>query len=195
MATSDIQICNNALLRLGASTITSFDDGTTAANACNQVYEQVRDALLRMHTWNFALTRVALAADSAAPSFEYSYQYTLPSDFIRVQEIYQQNGPYRIEGQKLVTDMVAPLNLVYVSKITDPTQFDPLFVEVLTLLILVRIGPRIAGAGFNPQEYMAELNQAMLKAQLSDSQDSSPKDLDLGYFTDGRYSGSRWWGW
>lgn len=194
MATSDIQICNNALLRLGASTITSFGDGTTASNACDQVYSQARDALLRMHTWNFAIARVALAADSEAPSFEYNYQYTLPSDFIRVQEIYGQVGGYTIEGSKILTDMAAPLNLVYVSRVTDTTQYDPLFVEALTVLILMRIGPRISGAGFNPAEHVAEFNQLVLKAQMSDSQDISPKELDLGFFVDGRLQGTNFWG-
>ena len=33
--TSKVQICNMALSRLGASTITSLTDNTTEANLCN----------------------------------------------------------------------------------------------------------------------------------------------------------------
>lgn len=190
--TSEVQICNNALLRIGASTITSITDGTTISNACNQAYSVARDSLIRSHFWNFTLTRVALAADTATPAFEYSYQYTLPSDFIRVKSIFNQTSPYKIEQTKLLTNQSAPLNMIYIKQVTDVAKFDALFVEALILLIVIKVGNRVAGDGFNVGPFQQELQQVLLRAQMVDAQDSSPDQFDMGFFNDARYTNSYW---
>jgi hypothetical protein len=184
---SDVAICNNALLRIGASTITSLDDGTTSSNILNQVYEPTRDSLLRKHFWNFATKRVALAADSVAPAFEWQYSYPLPSDFIRMNRIYNVTSPYKIEGTNLLTDQAAPLNIVYIARITDPTQFDPLFVEILTLTLAVKIANRLGGDGYNVSVLYQELSQMMNSGQMVDAQDDSPDALVIDTFTNARY--------
>jgi hypothetical protein len=89
MATSVVDICNNALIRIGSKTITSLSDGDKVANSCNLLYTQTRDLLLRQHFWNFAVTRVQLASESTSPGFEFDYSYPLPSDFIRAIGLYE----------------------------------------------------------------------------------------------------------
>lgn len=192
--TSEVQLCNNALLRLGTNTITSLTDGTTAANACNQAYSPTRDALLRMHLWNFAIKRTALAADVATPSFEFNYQYTLPVDFIRVHRIYNQTSPFTIEGPKLISDQAAPLNLVYVSRITDVTKFDPIFTEALILALMLHIGPRIQGDGYVAGDTMRQYKDMLITAQIADAQDGTPINIDASTFMDARDGGGgAWW--
>lgn len=183
---SEVAICNLALLKLGDNPITSLEDGTTASNACALVYNQTRDSLLRRHFWNFSLKRVALAADVSAPAFRFNYQYTLPSDFIRVQEIFQQNSDYVIEGTKLLTDDTAPLKMRYVSRVTDTSLFDPLFVDALVLLIVIKIGARIQGDAFDPRASAQELQQVLLEAKMVDAQDGSPQQLQINTFTNSR---------
>jgi hypothetical protein len=61
MASSDIEICNLALSRLGADTITSLTaDATKEDRLCNQFYAQFRDELLRSFAWNFAVKSTPL---------------------------------------------------------------------------------------------------------------------------------------
>jgi hypothetical protein len=61
MATSDVQVCNLALSRIGASTITSLTaDSTKEDRLCNQFYSQFRDELLKSFVWNFALKTTPL---------------------------------------------------------------------------------------------------------------------------------------
>jgi hypothetical protein len=190
--TSEVQICNNALLRIGASTITSLTDGTTISNACNQAYSVARDALLRSHFWNFTLTRTSLAADVTTPAFEFSTQYTLPADFIRIKTIHNQTSPYKIEQTKLLTNQSAPLNIIYIKQVTDVAKFDPLFVEALILLIVIKVGNRVAGDGFNVGPFQQELQQTLLRAQMVDAQDGSPDQLEMSFFNDARYANSYW---
>ena len=64
MATSVIEICNNALVDLGEEPITSLADNTKAARLCNQRWPAVRDAVLRAHPWNCAVTLARLAASA-----------------------------------------------------------------------------------------------------------------------------------
>ena len=82
---SKTDICNSALLRVGASTITDIADDSPEARACSIQYDSNRRSELRRHPWNFAITRVVLAPDSSAPvDKNYTYQFTLPSDCLRV---------------------------------------------------------------------------------------------------------------
>jgi len=60
MATSDVEICNSALQKIGAETITTLSDNTRRAALCNRQYDKVRKKLLRAHPWNFAIRRAAL---------------------------------------------------------------------------------------------------------------------------------------
>lgn len=61
MAADSVELCNLALAHLGEAPITALNDGTARANACDRVYELVRDELLRSHRWNFAVARSALS--------------------------------------------------------------------------------------------------------------------------------------
>ena len=90
MATTEVDLCNRALLLLGASTITSITgaDISSRAVACSIIYPPLRDALLAMHPWRFATGKVQLARLSAAPVNEWKYAYQLPSDLIA--------GPYAV---------------------------------------------------------------------------------------------------
>lgn len=180
---SNVAICNLALLRLGTNPITSLTEGTTAANACNLVFDHCRETLLRRHLWNFAIEQVLLAADTSTPSFKYSNKFPLPADFLRVKEIYEQGSPYEIDGQFIHTDDGAPLKFSYVKDITDPTKFDSLFVEALVLMIVLKIGARIQGDGFNPAIYAEELNRVLLDAKRVDAQDASPQQWTIDTFT------------
>ncbi len=60
MATSDVEICNSALQKLGAETITTLADNSRRASLCNRQYDKIRKKLLRAHPWNFAIKRAAL---------------------------------------------------------------------------------------------------------------------------------------
>ncbi len=61
MAISSIALCSRALLKLGADTLASFDEGTAEAEVAANLYPSVRDALLSAHPWSFATGQMTLA--------------------------------------------------------------------------------------------------------------------------------------
>ena len=58
MAASAVEICNKALLQLGEEPITLLTDNNKRAEKCNLIYDDIRDSLVSMHPWKFALRRV-----------------------------------------------------------------------------------------------------------------------------------------
>jgi len=71
MATTEVTISNSALIKLGAETITTFEDDNKRARLCKNQYPLMRDKLLRSHPWNFNTKRVELGLLAAAPEFGY----------------------------------------------------------------------------------------------------------------------------
>lgn len=138
---SDVEVANVALTLLGSARIASFDDNIKAAREISAIYETVRDATLAGQNWNFAKARAELPALVDPPvGNQFSAQYQLPTDCLRVvmvgdryvgADLTDYRGSpteeYAIEGRKILTDWSAPLLVKYISRVTDPNLFDPLF--------------------------------------------------------------------
>ena len=111
MAT-EVSICSNALRRLGDNPITSLTDDTERARLCNSFYADARDAVLRLHPWNFAITRASLAQIiSIHHAYGFAYQYSLPTSpyCLRVLGMEYEDYIFKIEnystqGRVLLTD-------------------------------------------------------------------------------------------
>ena len=171
MATSVVQIVNNALVKIGANAILTLTEDTEAARAANLVYDQIRDACIRDHVWNFAVNRVELAQNSTAPAFGFSYQYNLPSDCLRVLQMDDMSTLYKIEGGKLLTDD-GTAKILYLARVEDVNLFDAMFIEAYSLRLAADIAYDITAsqtvAGNAETKYAAKLQQA----RLIDAQES-----------------------
>lgn len=154
MAETNTTICNQALGKLGSNRIIDFEDNSENSPQiiqCRLHFEPTRDALGRSHSWRFARARAELVEDSEAPDFEWDNQFILPDDFLRFRSIFEEDGTtsksrrHSIEGQLLLTNL-SEVSLRYIKKVTDPAEFDPLFVKVFVLLLADEmIGPLAGG--------------------------------------------------
>lgn len=142
VVSSEVDICNLALQRLGAKAISALSEDSTAGRECNRVYAHARDSELRAHPWNFARARVSLAASSTDPLFGLGKQYPLPNDFLRILPDNEVRD-WQIEGRSILTDDGEPLQLVYIKRVTDPNDFDELFITLLVARIAVDIAEKI----------------------------------------------------
>lgn len=133
---TETDICNMALSRLGEARIVSLSDSTTAGRLAALHYAPTRDAVLRSHRWNFALRRATLSEMAAAPAFGWAHQFHLPADWLRVCELNaSEEGlgrEWKIEAGTLLTD-AETAQIVYVARVTEAEQFDPLFAQALAL--------------------------------------------------------------
>lgn len=185
--TSDVSICNIALMRLGSNPISSLTEGTTAANACNLVYDHLRRSLLSEHFWNFSMKREELSIDMSAPLFGNHNKFPLPNDFLRMREVYNQSSPYSIEEGYIYTNDPAPLMIRYVKDMDNVSEFSPLFINCLVLQIIIHIGARIQGEGFSPVPYVEQFDRELMKAKKVDAQDNTPEQFKVTPFTHSRH--------
>lgn len=82
--TDQVEIANIALTILGANLITSFDDDSDEAKLMRLHYGPARDATLEVQEWTFAVKRFTPDPDVEKPLFGWQFQYTIPSDIIRM---------------------------------------------------------------------------------------------------------------
>ena len=175
---SDVDICNSALNMIGASNIVSLTEDSRAARVCNKRYEFVRDAVSRAHPWNCLVRRASIAADADSPAFEFEYQFTLPNNpyclrIIRPQDI---DTIYRIEGRKVLAN-TTPFKFIYIARVTDPNEYDQLFIET----IAARLAADISYALVNSATLTASLfdiyNQKLSEARFVDATEGTPDNV------------------
>jgi len=188
MATSDVSICNLALQKLGASRIVSLTEDSPNARACNACYEAMRDLELRKHRWSFAITRVALAADATAPVFGPAYQYTLPAGFLRLLEPDPEANyntlDWTIESgsngsRKLLTNFTAPVQIRYIRRVTDPTEFDSAFVEVLACRIAIQTCEAITQSNSKKEDVKEQYRDAAREARRANAIEAVSGELPV----------------
>ena len=191
MAT-EVSICANALRRLGDDPITSLTDDTERARLCNAFYSDARDAVLRSHPWNFAITRATLAQLSDTPAYGFNYQYALPTNpyCLRVLEMEYKDYIFKVEnvathGRVLLTDE-GTAKILYIARITDTNLFDAMFVDTLTAKLAVDLAYPVTNS-MQVQTNMQKLYQLKLsEARSIDGQEGFIDDLVSNTFTDFR---------
>lgn len=189
---SEVDICNRALIKLGAATIISLDDDDPKATALNVSYQLVRDAELRRRRWRFSLKRASLPALSDAPAFGFNYQFQLPSEpiclrVIQVGEFHvgldsadyrgSSNSLFSIENGKILTSLAAPLKMRYIAQITDTSLFDAAFVEALASRLAYECCERITQSDSKRQLAMSDYRMSIREATLSNALEVPPEHI------------------
>lgn len=153
---STVEICNQALVKVGAERITSLSDDSENAAVLNAIFDVKRDAELAAHPWTFAIKRDSIPASATAPAFGWAYSYPLPSDYLALVEVGEDftfydsttGALFVIESDPatgapaLLTDATSPLDLRYVYRVTNPGRFPAPFVEALACRLAAEICER-----------------------------------------------------
>ena len=175
---SDVDICNSALNAIGASNIISLTEDSRAARVCNQRYEFVRDSVFRAHPWNCLISRVEVAADSTAPAFEFEYAHTLPTDpyCLRVLRPQDPDSVFKIEGRKLLAN-TTPFKFIYISRVTDPNQYDQLLIEALSARLAADISYALVNSATLTQSLYAIYESKLSEARFVDATEGTPDNV------------------
>jgi len=83
------------------------------------------------------------------PETYWDYRYDLPSDFSRFTNKWLKHNEtrYALEGNKILCDETE-LNINYIKKVTDPTEFDDLFTEVLIYDLAIKLTFTLMGGSY-----------------------------------------------
>ena len=185
MATSDVDICNRALSRLGTrATISALDENSTEARTVSIWYAATRDTLLRAHDWNFARRRVILAAQGAAPT-GWTFRYALPTDCIRLLRITVANSAdsarFEVAGDstsRFVLCDEPSAEAVYTARVDDPNLYDAGFSSALVDQLAAHIAYPITQKTETAVR-LAQLARAALgEAMAADVNEAAPVEGD-----------------
>lgn len=175
MATTEVSICNSALIKLGADQITSLSDESKEAVLCNAQYAKIRDMLLYSHPWNFATTRVELTTNANESAWGGLNEFELPADYLRVIDLDFQNYPdyeWYVEGGLLYVS-ADTVNIKYIAQVTDPTLFSAGFVELLAMALANEISYALTQSATIKQGIQAEYARMLADMRSFDSQEGT----------------------
>lgn len=177
---SPADVLNVALRQIGyRMRVGSLFDGSEAASQALDIYAQTRDAVLRSANWSFAekIAAGVLTAPQTPPQ-PWLFEYTYPTDCMRLRNVFNatyladQNNPlpvrYTVAGPdnaKVVWTRVAGPTFVYTRQVTDPTRWEPLFVETLA----TQLGERLAAVLNIKEGTKMEMERAKLIGSLAES--------------------------
>lgn len=194
---SVVDICNRALQKLGAKRISALTDETPSGRACSLAYPIIRRSEIRKHDWNFAIKRASLAADSPAPTWGRQNSFTLPSDWLRLAPSYPEafnSNPnvvgvtvaatatfsgmqdWVIEGDRIVTNDVAPLQIRYIADITNVALWDSLFAEVCSTALALEICEELTQSNTKKSDLMIMYKAIVDEAKLTNAIEVAPND-------------------
>ncbi len=181
MATSVIEICNNALQDIGEESISSFLDENKAARLCNQRWPTTRDAVLRAHPWNCAMSQAELAAGTTSPIWKWDYRYRLPEDFLRIVHVVNAEENFidhwEVQGGLILCNEQAPLYISYVRRETNPQKYDALLVETLSARMAAVLAYPLTGSSSLGQNFWEVYRDKMLEARGVDAREGVPDSV------------------
>tara|TARA_R100000988_G_scaffold78127_1_gene41999 strand:- start:4 stop:558 length:555 start_codon:yes stop_codon:yes gene_type:complete len=177
MAGSIVDIANKGLTYLGANAITALTDDTVEGRAINRIHEQSRQYCLRDHPWNFAMTRVSLAADTTTPVWEYANLFPWPSNCLRIIEV-DTTEEWAVEGRNIVSDAAAPLNILYIADITDTSIYDAKFTEAFAMRLASDVAYEITSSQTVVASASAAYQTLIQEARLVDAQETTSASED-----------------
>jgi hypothetical protein len=185
-----VDIMNIALTHLGKNPIVDPDQNTAFAIKIKSVYDVVRQDLLRIHTWNFAETRVILGVNSTAPSFGWSYAFDLPTGCLRINQV--KLSPTDLESTDYVKEgnqILCNSNVVYLYYNQDITQeilMDPMFVSLFGLKLAIRTCEAITSNESLLRNLNAMWKEEKPSTMLIDSVEKGPQELNVNYLLTAR---------
>lgn len=143
---SDITICNQALVRIGATQISSLTEGGDLANTCFRLYSNLRDSLLSAYPWSFSMKKRQLGRLVTAPTNEWKYQFQLPdtllSGVIAVFASGEQSAEpirygWEIYGDKVLSNYEQLW--IDCQETVDESDMPPYFVRLLSMALSAEI--------------------------------------------------------
>lgn len=212
LPTSDVDLCSNALVLLGAQAIQNLSDNNDSARICNRVYGQIRNAVFRAHPWRCLRTRALLVSTTTTtviggvttfthpvqvwPTNDTVFSYQLPPDCLKVLHTSAEDtDDWWVEGRELITTFgstgstAVTFGILYTSLVLDVARYDSLLAEALTACIAANIAYAVTGGKQNAQIFY-QLYQAKLEeARTNDGQEGSPDILTEDDLIDVRQSG------
>lgn len=188
---SQIEICNQALTKLGATRITSLSDPSKQAKTLAAIYAFNRDLELAAHPWTFALARAALPASTTVPAFGWGKAFPLPAGYLRMVEVgenyvmYQSDTHelFQIEGNAILCSEGSPLNIRFVQRVENAGLYSAPFAAALACRLAAEAAEDLTQSATKRELAWKEYDQAIKTARRVNAIELPPRPI----------ADSAWW--
>ncbi|MGB5990651.1 MAG: hypothetical protein WBG43_13055 [Marinifilaceae bacterium] len=131
MAESKVSIISKAAIKLGESPV-SGDDGSSAWEIGDSVYNDCYESLLAYREWTFARNKQYFAKLSKDSVADYKYVYQIPNNVLTVIDLNELTTYEIIQGE-LHTDIDNPLVSCIIKP--DESKLPAPFVKALVMVV------------------------------------------------------------
>lgn len=180
MALNDIALASRALIRIGASPISSFDDGTVEAEVAGALFSPICDSLLSAYAWGFATAQTELIKLDTPPVADYTHAFQLPVDFLRALSAGSgtrgRGLNYRIARGALHTN-ASKVVLTYVFR-PEEEEFPPYFDQALIARLAAEFTIPITENTSRAETMFSLADNEFKRARQIDAQQDSPNALE-----------------
>lgn len=180
MALSQIALCSRALLKLGGTTITSFDEGTAEAEIAANLFPSIRDALLSAHPWSFATAQQRLPVLSTEPIADFSRAFQLPANFLRALSAGGSTRGHGLEYRIAERRLHANADDVIMTYIFRPAEIDfpPFFDQALITRLAAEFCIPLTESTSRSEALFRLAEQEFQRAKTIDAQQETPGRID-----------------
>lgn len=180
MHNTNIDICSKALIKIGATSISSFDEPTAEAEVAQNLYDISKTSLISSYPWNFAIKQTKLNRLNQTPVSDYQFSYMLPNDCLRIisaGSTYKSKGlEYRIFNNQLQSNY-QDIVITYIADIIAE-QLPVFFTEVLIAKLAAQFCLPLTESTSRAEFLTKRFEEELKKAKLLDSQQSTPKAFE-----------------
>lgn len=189
MPSTALQICNAALIKLGAKTITAFTNDRKEAELCSARYPRIRDNILRSHVWAFAKQATTLETDEPSPIVNWDYVHQKPTDLNRIISVtdandvavdYELVGTYMHCNEPIIT-------LRYITRydaIDDAQDFPDDFGEAVAAMLAADLCISLTQTQALRDTYLNEYAVIISQARFNGAVERAPAELKATAWTD-----------
>lgn len=178
MAVTEVDICNGALIKIGAERILTLDDNSTRARLVKEAYPKMRDLLLFSHPWKFNKSYSELGQITLPTGvFDFAYAFQLPLDCARVFNIEFENVRWDVIENGVLLSDAQTMRIQYGKKITAPDRFDSSFREALEWAIAADIAYALTQSTAQLTTAQRGLEMALRPARSYNAQQGTPQQV------------------
>jgi len=129
---------------------------------------------------------------SDSPDSDYDYQYQLPANpwclrILQVGELEDQPIVWRVEGRRLLCNE-SSTPIVYIKRITDTNEFDPLLLDAFTLKLALKLVMPLTGDPKMQKGLIDEIETISLpEARSVDGQEGSVQQMETDTWIESRF--------
>lgn len=163
----------------------------SAAGATSLTGSLVNYSLLEGETATFWLSgssRLPVEA-STVPQHEFDHSIPLPADYLRLMDVYDLDGDYRVESGNIFCNDPDP-DILYIFDVSSYDEMEPLFVEALSWALAHEVSYAITQSQGVWEITQAGLRKSLSFAKTADAQEDGRYHVEANLFDESRYGSS-----